>query len=205
MDINVRTAAGTRTLAVADDAFARPFNEGLVHQVVVAYRAAGRQGSKAQKTRAEVSGGGKKPWKQKGSGRARVGSSRSPLWRGGGKTFAAVPRDHSVKVNRRMYGGAMRCIVSELLRQDRLLVVDELALAAPRTRDLVDRLDALSLRDRGVLIVDREVDRNLFLAARNLPRVAVADADGVDPASLVAFECVLATESAVARLAERLA
>lgn len=205
MDISIRSDAGTRSLAVPDATFARPYNETLVHQVVVAYQAAARQGSKAQKTRAEVSGGGKKPWKQKGSGRARVGSSRSPVWRGGGKTFAARPRDYSVKVNRKMYGGAMCCIVSELIRQERLVAVADLQLSEAKTKALAARLAALDIGGRSVLILTAEVDRNLYLAARNLPRVDVVDVDGLDPASMVAFDCVLATEAAIGRLGERLA
>lgn len=200
--MNLNTASGG-TVTVSEVAFGKDFNEPLVHQVVTAYLAGGRQGSRAQKTRAQVSGGGKKPWRQKGTGRARAGSIRSPLWRGGGKTFAAVPQDHSQKVNRKMYRGALRCILSELVRQERLVIVDEFSVAEPKTRVLVEKLKGLSLSN--VLIVTDSVDENLFLAARNLPHVDVRDTQGVDPVSLIAFEKVLVTVSALKKLEEALA
>jgi large subunit ribosomal protein L4 len=200
--MNLNTASGG-TVTVSEVAFGKDFNEPLVHQVVTAYLAGARQGSKAQKTRSQVSGGGKKPWKQKGSGRARAGTIRSPIWRGGGVTFAAVPRDHSQKVNRKMYRGALQCIMSELVRQERLVVVDEFAVSEPKTRVLLDKLKSLGLSN--TLIVTGEVDENLFLSARNLPRVDVRDVNGVDPVSLIAFEKVLITVPALKKLEEALA
>lgn len=200
--MNLNTASGG-TVTVSEVAFGKDFNEPLVHQVVTAYLAGARQGSKAQKTRSDVSGGGKKPWKQKGSGRARAGTIRSPLWRGGGVTFAAVPRDHSQKVNRKMYRGALQCIMAELIRQERLVVVDDFAIAEPKTRVLLDKLKSLGLSN--TLIVTGEVDENLFLSARNLPRVDVRDVNGVDPVSLIAFEKVLITVPALKKLEEALA
>lgn len=188
---------------MSEVAFGKDFNEPLVHQVVTAFLAGARQGSKAQKSRSDVSGGGKKPWKQKGSGRARAGTIRSPIWRGGGKTFAATTRDHSQKVNRKMYRGALQCILSELVRQERLVVADEFALSEPRTKALVSKLGEMSLSN--VLIVTTDVDENLFLAARNLPRVDVRDAGGIDPVSLIAFEKVLITVPALKQLEEALA
>ncbi len=197
--MNLNTASGG-TVNVSEVAFDKDFNEPLVHQVVTAFLAGGRQGSKAQKTRSEVAGGGRKPWRQKGTGRARAGTIRSPLWRGGGKTFAAVPRDFSQKVNRKMYRGALRCILSELVRQERLVVVDEFAVSEPRTKALTGRLGELGLRN--ALIVADQVDENLYLAARNLPKVDVRDAQGVDPVSLVNFEKVLITVPALKKLEE---
>lgn len=200
--MNLNTASGG-TVTVSEVAFGKDFNEPLVHQVVTAYLAGARQGSKAQKTRSQVSGGGKKPWRQKGTGRARAGTIRSPLWRGGGKTFAAVPLDHSQKVNRKMYRGALRCILSELVRQERLVVVDDFAIAEPRTKSLVAKLKELALNN--VLIVTESVDENLFLSARNLPKVDVRDSQAVDPVSLIAYEKVLVTVPALKKLEEALA
>jgi large subunit ribosomal protein L4 len=194
--------ASAGTVQVSDVTFAREFNEDLVHQAVVAYMAAGRQGTRAQLTRSEVRGGGRKPWKQKGSGRARAGTIRGPLWRGGGVTFAAQPQDHSQKLNRKMYRAAMRSILSELARQDRLIVVEEMALAEPKTRLLTQQLASYQLQD--ALIVADEVDRNLYLAARNIPRVEVRDVAGVDPVSLVTFEKVVMTVSALRKFEEML-
>lgn len=185
-------------VSVSDDAFGREFNESLVHQVVVTYLAGARQGSVKQKTRAEVSGGGRKPHRQKGTGRARAGSNRSPLWRGGGKTFAAVPQDHSKKINKKMYRGAMQCIVSELIRQGRLLVVDSFKLDNHKTKGLQAKLSEFDLQN--VLIVSDTVDKNLYLAARNLHGVDVLDADGVDPVSLIGFDKVLVTVPALKKL-----
>lgn len=193
---------GGGSLEVSDDAFGAGFNEALVHQVVTAYLAGGRAGTKAQKTRAEVRGGGRKPWRQKGTGRARAGSIRSPIWVGGGRAFAAVPRDHAHKVNRKMYRAALRSMFSELIRQERLVVVDSLALESPRTKDLVARLKELGL-DRVLILVDRYED-NLLLAARNLPFVDVVDVQGVDPVSLIRYDHVLATAGAVKAVEERL-
>ena len=191
-----------RSIQVSDVTFAREYNEALVHQVVVAYQAAGRAGTRAQKTRAEVSGGGAKPWNQKGSGRARAGSSRSPIWRTGGVTFAARSQDHSQKVNKKMYQGALRCILSELVRQDRLVVVDSFSVAEPKTRELLEKLKQLDLKE--VLILTEQVSENLYLAARNLYRVDVRDVVGVDPVSLVGSKKVLITESALKQFEEML-
>jgi large subunit ribosomal protein L4 len=193
---------GTAGIEVSDQNFAVPFNEALVHQVVTAYRAGGRAGTKAQKTRAQVRGGGIKPWKQKGTGRARAGSSRSPIWVGGGRAFAAVPRSFEQKVNRKMYRAALRSVLSELVRQDRLVIVDDLQLDKPKTRDLLARLKALSLDH--VLIVVEQLDEKLGLASRNLPWVDVTEAGEVDPVSLIRYPKVLATAGAVRSLEGRL-
>jgi large subunit ribosomal protein L4 len=182
--------------------FAREFNEDLVHQAVVAYMAGARQGTRAQKNRSDVSGGGRKPFKQKGSGRARAGSIRSPLWRSGGVTFAARPQDHSQKMPRKMYRAAMRTILSELARQNRLVVIESIGVDEPKTRLLVQRLAEYSLDS--VLIVSDEVDRNLYLASRNLPKVEVRDVAGVDPVSLVAFDKVAVTVPALRKFEEML-
>tara|TARA_R110002110_G_scaffold415748_1_gene654764 strand:+ start:2596 stop:3213 length:618 start_codon:yes stop_codon:yes gene_type:complete len=193
-------AAGT--VSVSDVAFAREYNEDLVHQVVTAYMAGARQGTRAQKNRAAVSGGGKKPWRQKGTGRARAGTIRSPIWRSGGVTFAAQPQDHSQKVNRKMYRAAMQSIMSELARQDRLMVVESLELDEPKTRLLAKQLTDYGLDN--VLIVSAEVGENLYLAARNLRKVDVRDVDGIDPVSLIGHEKVLVTVDAVKKFEEML-
>ncbi|MBK1641571.1 50S ribosomal protein L4 [Chromatium okenii] len=203
MELAIRNHAGVTSLEVSDAVFGVEYKPGLVHQVVTAYMAAARSGTKAQKTRAEVSGGGAKPWRQKGTGRARAGSSRSPIWRSGGVTFAAKPRDYSQKVNRKMYRGAVRSILSELVRNERLIIVPELALPAAKTKELVALLKTFEVRD--VLILTDGLDETLYLAARNLYGVAVLTAQEVDPVSMVAFETVLATEAAVKKLEERLA
>ncbi|KZY33159.1 50S ribosomal protein L4 [Alcanivorax sp. HI0083] len=200
--MNLNTASGG-TVTVSEVAFGKDFNEPLVHQVVTAFLAGARQGSKAQKNRSDVSGGGRKPWRQKGTGRARAGTIRSPIWRGGGKTFAAVPRDHSQKVNRKMYRGALQCIMSELVRQERLVVVDEFTVDSPKTKTVAAKLKDMELSS--VLIVTDNVDENLFLASRNLPKVDVRDSQGVDPVSLIAFEKVLITVPALKKLEEALA
>mgnify|MGYP000430407748 FL=1 len=200
--MNLNTASGG-TVTVSEVAFGKDFNEPLVHQVVTAFLAGARQGTKAQKNRSDVSGGGRKPWRQKGTGRARAGTIRSPIWRGGGKTFAAVPRDHSQKVNRKMYRGALQCIMSELVRQERLIVVDEFPVDEPKTKAVAAKLKELDLTN--VLIVTDSVDENLYLGSRNLPKVDVRDADGVDPVSLIAFEKVLVTVPALKKLEEALA
>ncbi|MDG3086986.1 50S ribosomal protein L4 [Vibrio hannami] len=194
---------GADALTVSETTFGREFNEALVHQVVVAFAAGARQGTRAQKTRSEVSGGGAKPWRQKGTGRARAGTIRSPIWRTGGVTFAAKPQDHSKKVNKKMYRGAMKSILSELVRQERLIVVDNFSVEAPKTKELVAKLKELELND--VLIVTGEVDENLFLAARNLYKVDARDVAGVDPVSLIAFDKVLMTAEAVKQVEEMLA
>ena len=201
MELALQQAGGT--VQVADAVFGARFNEALVHQVVTSYLAGARSGTRAQKTRAEVSGGNSKPWKQKGSGRARVGSSRNPIWRGGGVTFAAKPTDYSQKVNKKMYRGAMRAILSELARLERLQVVDSFGVDAPKTKELAQKLEGLGLKD--VLIVTDAVDDRLALAARNLPHVAVVAARSVDPVSLIGFENVLVTVPALRALEERLA
>jgi large subunit ribosomal protein L4 len=203
MELQMHKTAGSQSITLSDAAFGYEFNESLVHQVVTAFLAGGRAGTKAQKTRAMVRGGGKKPRPQKGSGQSRAGSIRSPLWRGGGKTFAAVPRDHSQKVNRKMYQGALRAIVSELVRQDRVVVLPEFALSAPKTKELAGKLKELDLHN--VLIVTENVDEKLYLASRNLPGVEVRDATGLDPVSLIGFEKVLFTVPSIRRVEEWLA
>ena len=199
MQINVN---GAQAIDVCERTFGGEFNETLVHQAVVAYMAGGRQGSKKQKTRSEVSGGGKKPWRQKGTGRARAGTIRSPIWRGGGTTFAARPQDHSQKLNKKMYRAAMRSILAELLRQDRLVVVEDFSVDAPKTKALLGKLETLGLQD--VLIVSENVEQNLYLAARNLPHVDVRDVQASDPVSLIAYDKVLMTVSAVKKSEEML-
>ena len=194
--------AAAGTVSVSDVAFAREYNEDLIHQVVTAYMAGARQGTRAQKTRSEVAGGGKKPWRQKGSGRARAGTIRSPIWRSGGVAFAAKPQDHSQKLNRKMYRAALRSIMSELARQNRLVVVESMELAEPKTRLLVKQLGEYGLVS--VLIVSTEVGENLYLAARNLHKVDVRDVDGVDPVSLIGHEKVMITVDAVRKLEEML-
>ena len=186
--MNLNTVTGS-AVELSDVAFGREFNEALVHQVVTAYLAGGRQGSRAQKTRGEVSGGGKKPWRQKGTGRARAGSIRSPIWVGGGRAFAAKPQDWSQKVNRKMYRGAMQCILAELIRQDRLVLVDDISISAPKTKELIAKLKDLNAPK--ALIVTNEVDENLYLAARNIPYVSVLGSTEVDPVSLIAFDKVI--------------
>ena len=188
---------------VNDQAFGREFNEALVHQVVVAYMNAGRAGTKAQKTRAEVRGGGRKPWRQKGTGSARAGSIRSPIWVGGGRAFAAKPRDYSQKVNKKMYRGALRAMVSELARQDRLVVVQSFEMDAPKTKQLVGKLKDLSA-ERALILVEA-FEEKLFLAARNLPHVEVLPVARLDPVSLARHEKVLVTVGALKMLEERLA
>ncbi len=200
--MNIDTAAGG-SVEVSDVAFGREYNEALVHQVVVSYLAGARQGSKAQKTRSEVRGGGKKPWRQKGTGRARAGTIRSPIWRSGGRTFAAKPRDHSQKVNRKMYRGALRCILSELIRQNRLVVADSFAVDSPKTKAFVAKLDELKLDN--VLIVSDAVDENLVLASRNVKYVDVSDVAAVDPVALVSHDKVLITVGALKQFEESLA
>ncbi|QTF92523.1 50S ribosomal protein L4 [Halomonas sp. BM-2019] len=201
--MNLNLAAGAGTVEVSDATFGKEFNEALVHQVVTAYLAGGRQGTRAQKNRSDVRGGGKKPWRQKGTGRARAGTIRSPLWRSGGVTFAARPQDHSQKVNRKMYRAAMRAILSELVRQDRLVAVEEITVEAPKTKQLVAKLGELGLEK--VLIVTEEVDEKLYLAARNIPNVDVVDVAAADPVSLIAFDKVLVTVSALRKFEEKLA
>jgi large subunit ribosomal protein L4 len=200
MELNL-VAGGT--VEVSDVAFGREFNESLIHQVVTAYLAGARQGTRAQKTRSEVSGGGRKPWRQKGTGRARAGTTRSPIWRTGGVTFAAKPQDHSQKVNKKMYRAAMQSIWSELIRQDRLVIASEFVVDAPKTRVLAEKLNAMELTN--VLIIAGEVSDALYLSARNLPRVDVRDAAAIDPVSLISYEKVLVTVDALKAIEEQLA
>lgn len=188
---------------VSEEIFARQFNEALVHQVVVAYLAGGRQGTRAQKTRSEVQGGGRKPFRQKGTGRARAGTIRSPIWRGGGITFAAKPQDHSQKVNRKMYRGAMQSLLSELIRQKRIIVVEEFVPDTPKTKEMVSKLKELELDS--VLIVVEELNQNLLLGTRNLRHVEVVEIDQIDPVSLLGFENVLFTVAALKKTEEMLA
>src|SRR5690349_23111630 len=193
---------GGGELQVSDAAFGQQFNEALVHQIVTAYRNAGRAGTKAQKSRAEVSGGGRKPYAQKGTGQARAGSNRSPIWVGGGKTFAAKPRSFEQKVNRKMYRGAIRSMLSELARTDRLVVTDGISLEAPKTRLLANQLKSWSLES--VLIVVEATDEKLYLASRNLPYVEVLEVTALNPLSLASYDKVLMTVAAVKRVEERL-
>jgi len=193
---------GSGSVDVADSAFAAEFNEPLVHQVVTAFLSGARAGTKAQKNRASVSGGGAKPWRQKGTGRARAGTTRGPIWVGGGRAFAAKPRDYSQKVNRKMYRAAMRSVMSELVRQDRLVVTESLEVKAPKTRELVGQLKKLGLDN--VLIVNEAFDEKLFLSARNLPHVGICDAGSIDPVVLMRFEKVLITLPALKMIEERL-
>ncbi|ERS80965.1 MULTISPECIES: 50S ribosomal protein L4 [Halomonas] len=201
--MNLNLAAGAGSVELSDATFGKEFNEALVHQVVTAYLAGGRQGTRAQKNRSDVRGGGKKPWRQKGTGRARAGTIRSPLWRSGGVTFAARPQDYTQKVNRKMYRAAMRSILSELVRQERLVAVEEITVDAPKTKQLVAKLNELGLEK--ALIVTEEVDEKLYLAARNIPNVDVVDVAAADPVSLVAFDKVLVTVSALRKFEEKLA
>jgi large subunit ribosomal protein L4 len=196
-------AANGVMVEVSDSVFGVDYNEALVHQVVTAYLAGARAGTKAQKSRADVSGGGSKPYRQKGTGRARAGTTRSPLWRSGGKVFAAEPRSYAQKVNRKMYRGAMRSILSELSRLGRVHVLDALELDAPKTKGLKARLDEMGLSE--ALIVLDEPNDHVALAARNLPRVDVVTAVAVDPVSLIGFEHLVVTKAALERLGARLA
>jgi large subunit ribosomal protein L4 len=202
MNMKLKLVSGGADLEVSEATFGQKFNETLVHQVVTAYRAAGRAGTKRQKSRAEVRGGGKKPWAQKGTGQARAGSSRSPIWVGGGVTFAARPRDFSQKVNRKMYRGAIRSMLSELARTDRLVVTDSIPLEAAKTRLLANQLKSWSLEK--VLIVVEATDEKLYLASRNLPHVEVLEATALNPLALASYDKVLMTVAAVKRIEERL-
>ncbi len=194
---------GAGTVDVAESAFGAEYNEPLVHQVVTAFLAGGRAGTKAQKNRSQVSGGGAKPWRQKGTGRARAGTIRSPIWVGGGRTFAAKPRDYSQKVNKKMYRAALRSICSELVRQDRLIITDSITMKAPKTNELAAKLKKLGLDN--VLIVNEAFDEKVFLSARNLPDVGICDAAAIDPVVLMRFEKVLMTLPALKLIEERLA
>ncbi len=194
------TVTGGKDIKVSEATFGRDFSEALVHQVVTAYMAGAHAGTKAQKNRSAVSGGGSKPWRQKGTGRARAGTIRSPLWRSGGTTFAAQPRDHTQKVNRKMYRGALQAIFSELVRQEALVVVDEIKVEGPRTKDLVKLLGDLGV-EKG-LIITSELDENLYLSSRNLAGVHCVDVAGIDPVSLVSADKVIVTVDAVAKIQE---
>ena len=200
--MNLVCASGGQKLELSETAFAREFNEDLVHQVVVAYMAQARQGSRAQKNRAQVRGGGRKPWRQKGTGRARAGTIRSPIWRGGGVTFAARNQDHSVKVNKKMYRGAITCILSELVRQDRLVAVESFEVDEPKTKILKSTLEQMDLKN--VLMLLEELDENIYLSSRNLVGVEVRTANNVDPVSLIGSDKVLATFGALKKLEEAL-
>ena len=193
---------GKGSVDVAEAAFGADFNEALVHQVVTAYLAGSRAGTKAQKNRSAARGGGAKPWRQKGTGRARAGTIRSPIWVGGGRTFAAKPRDYSQKVNKKMYRAALRSVLSELIRQDRLVVVESLEIDAPKTKLLATKLKELDLNN--VLVLNEAFDEKLFLAARNLPNVGICDAAAIDPVVLIRFEKVLITLPALKLIEERL-
>ncbi|GGZ80228.1 50S ribosomal protein L4 [Ignatzschineria indica] len=185
--------------------FGRDFNEALVHQVVTAYQAGGRAGTRAQKTRAEVAGSTAKPWRQKGTGRARVGSKRNPIWRGGGVTFAAKPQNWSQKVNKKMYKAAMLNILSELIRSERLVVVEDFTMEAPKTKAFIAKLESLNVHNESVLVVTEAVDFPLYLSARNVPNVLVLDVEAIDPVSLVQFNKVVMTKQALVSVKELLA
>ena len=203
MELAIATPKGNKgTVEVSEAAFGIEFNQDLVHQAVVAFLAGARQGTRAQKNRSAVSGGGRKPFAQKGTGRARAGTIRGPIWRGGGVTFAAQPQDHSTKVNRKMYRGALRCILSELIRKERLIAVENFSVKAPKTKELLSQLKSLDMSN--VLIVTEDGDENLFLAARNVRAVDVRDVEGVDPVSLISHDKVLITVAALKKLEEAL-
>ena len=200
MDLNVQ---GGASIQVSDAVFAADYKEALIHQVVTAYMNAARSGTKAQKNRSAVAGGGAKPWRQKGTGRARAGTIRSPIFRTGGVTFAAQPRSYEQKINRKMYRGALRSILSELVRQERLIVVDDFAVSAPKTKELVGKLSELGVSE--ALIVTAEMDENLLLASRNLYHVDARSVQEVDPVSLIGFDKVIITSGALKALEEKLA
>ncbi len=200
MDITIHNSK--KTVSVSDDAFAAGFNEALVHQLVVSYLAGARAGTKAQKNRSAVRGGGAKPWRQKGTGRARAGTIRSPLWRSGGVTFAATPRDYSQKLNKKMYRAGLRSLVSELVRQERLVLIDKLGVSEPKTRLMQARLDELGV-DKALVLTDG-LDSAVYLAARNIPNVHVMDVAIVDPVSLVKSDKIVIDEAALKKLEERL-
>ncbi len=200
MDIAIHNSK--KKVSVSDDAFAASFNEPLVHQLVVSYMASGRAGTKAQKNRSEVRGGGAKPWRQKGTGRARAGTIRSPIWRSGGVTFAATPRDYGKKLNKKMYRVGMRSLVSELVRQERLILIDKLGVTEPKTRQMRARLEELGVND--ALVLTDGLDSAVYLAARNIPNIQVMDIAIVDPVSLIRQEKVVIDEAALKKLEERL-
>lgn len=194
---------GTTKLKVPDSIFDVPYNEALIHQVVTSYLSSARAGTKAQKTRSEVRGGGRKPWRQKGLGRARAGTIRSPLWRSGGVTFAAKPRDHSKKVNKKMYRGAIRSILAELSRQERLIFIEDVTIENPKTKTLLEKLNGMNLQD--VLIITDDISENLYLAARNIPCVDVVNTQEINPYTLIGYEKVLMTKPALEKVESWLA
>lgn len=198
--MNLNLTGGSGSVEVSELAFGKEFNEALVHQVVTAYMAGGRQGTKAQKTRSDVAGGGAKPFRQKGTGRARAGTTRGPIWRSGGVTFAARPRNYTQKVNKKMYRAAMRSILSELVRQERLVIVENFSVEAPKTKQFLAKMKEFDLSN--ALVVTEEMDLNLYLAARNVPHVDVRDAAGIDPVSLIGFDKVVVTVSALKKIDE---
>lgn len=207
MDLNIKSLAGKEvgSVDVADAIFATDYNESLIHQVVVAYMAGARQGTKAQKTRSEVSGGGAKPWRQKGTGRARAGTIRSPIFRKGGVTFAAKPKSWKQKVNRQMYSGAVKSILSELVRSGRMTIVEELKLETPKTKEFKALVDTLNIKDVLFIAAVEEFTENLYLSSRNLKNVAVCDSMDVNPVSLMCFENIVVTKKAIKEIEEKLA
>jgi len=198
--ITAENGSESGSVTLSDAVFSKEFNEDLVHQVVTAYMAGGRKGSKAQKSRSDVSGGGAKPWRQKGTGRARAGTSRSPIWRSGGVTFASSPRNFEQKVNKKMHRAAIRSILSELARQDRLVVVEALSQETPKTKELVSKLHGLGVNN--ALLVTHQHDENLYLSARNIVNVGTMIVDGISPVSLIAHEKVVMTKDALKRIEE---
>ena len=206
MDLNIKSLAGAEagSFDIADSVFTAEYNESLIHQVVVAYMAGARQGTKAQKTRSEVSGGGAKPWRQKGTGRARAGTIRSPIFRKGGVTFAAKPKSYKQKVNRKMYVGAVKSILSELLRSNRITIVENLALETPKTKEFKAMVDGLKVTDVLFVVGVEEFSENLYLSSRNLKNVAVCDSMDVNPVSLMCFENVVVTKKAMKEIEEKL-
>ena len=207
MDLNIKSLTGNEagSVAVADAIFATDYNESIIHQVVVAYMAGARQGTKAQKTRSEVSGGGAKPWRQKGTGRARAGTIRSPIFRKGGVTFAAKPKSYKQKVNRQMYSGAVKSILSELVRSGRMTVVEELKLETPKTKEFKALVNAMGIKDVLFIAAVEEFTENLYLSSRNLKNVAVCDSMDVNPVSLMCFENIVVTKKAIKEIEEKLA
>lgn len=206
MDLNIKSLTGSEagSVAVADAIFATDYNESLIHQVVVAYMAGARQGTKAQKTRSEVSGGGAKPWRQKGTGRARAGTIRSPIFRKGGVTFAAKPKSYKQKVNRKMYSTAVKSILSELIRSGRMSIVEELKLETPKTKEFKAIVDSMNVKDVMFVTGVEEFTENLYLSSRNLKNVAVCDSVEINPVSLICFENVVVTKNAIKEIEEKL-
>lgn len=200
MSLDIPSSSGDSS-GVSEAVFGQPYNETLVHQLVVSYLATGRAGTKAQKNRSEVSGGGRKPWRQKSTGRARAGTLSSPIWRGGGVTFAAKPRSFAKKLNKKMYQAGMRAILSELLRQKRLVIQDDIVPSEPKTRELVGKLKDLDVRK--ALIVTAEEDKNLILASRNLRGVDICNVRALNPVALVNSERIVLTNAAIVSLEER--